>query len=445
MNNDYLINKKPFYALLIFSFPIIIGNLFQQLYTIVDSAIVGRFVGETALAAVGASYALTNIFVCVAVGGSVGASVIVSHHFGAKEYNKMKLAIYTAMIIFGILSILLAVFGFFFSAAILRFLGTPESAFTMAVLYLKIYFIGLPFLFMYNVISSMFNALGKSRFPLGFLIFSSLFNTILDILLVNKYHMGVAGVAWATVIAQGISMLLSLAVFLKILHSLCNEHSSLFNQKEASSMIRVALPSILQQSTVSIGMMMVQSVVNSFGAETLAGFSAAMRIESLCVVPMSGIGNSISLYTAQNIGAKKRQRVLQGLHAAISIIVASAVLIFVILEAYNRQIIMLFLGNNGSNLSISTGRNYLKFMGIFFVLLGLKMAIDGVLRGCGDMKVFTIASMVNLFIRVSIAMIFAPKYGIQIVWYAVPCGWLANLIISGFRYRYHIHKVEDIS
>lgn len=170
-----------------------------------------------------------------------------------------------------------------------------------------------------------------------------------------------------------------------------------------------------------------------------------MRIESLCVVPMSGIGNSISLYTAQNIGAKKRQRVLQGLHAAISIIVASAVLIFVILEAYNRQIIMLFLGNNGSNLSISTGRNYLKFMGIFFVLLGLKMAIDGVLRGCGDMKVFTIASMVNLFIRVSIAMIFAPKYGIQIVWYAVPCGWLANLIISGFRYRYHIHKVENIS
>ncbi|MSS62298.1 MATE family efflux transporter [Velocimicrobium porci] len=435
MGNDYLVEKKPITALIIFALPIIIGNLFQQTYTMADSAIIGRFVGEQALAAVGASYSLTNIFICVAIGGGIGASVVVSRHFGAKDYNRMKLAVFTSLISFLIISILLGGIGLLSGKNIMMLLKTPSDVLDMSVEYLNIYFLGLPFLFMYNVLSSMFNALGKSKIPLYFLIFSSVFNIILDLILVTKFGMGIAGVAWATLIAQGISAVLSFFVFMNELKKLYCENTKLFDKVELFAMGKIALPSILQQSTVSIGMMLVQSVVNSFGSQALAGFSAAMRIESICVVPMAGIGNALSSYTAQNIGAGKWERVVKGLHAANQMVITCAMIICIILECFSYSIISLFLGINGTFTAISTGQNYLTFMGWFFVLIGFKMAVDGLLRGAGDMKMFTIANLVNLFIRVALSVIFAPKFGIEIIWYAVPIGWFANWMISSYQYR----------
>lgn len=219
MENDYLIRQKPFRALLVFALPMILGNLFQQTYTLMDSAIVGRYVGEQALAAVGASYALTNIFICIAIGGGIGASVVVSRYFGSKEFPRMKLAVYTACLAFLGVSILLGGFGLALSRQIMEVLQTPADVLDMAVDYLNIYFAGLPFLFLYNVFSSMFNALGKSRIPLYFLIFSSVFNVVLDMVLVTKANMGVTGVAWATLIAQGISAVLSFLVLLRELET----------------------------------------------------------------------------------------------------------------------------------------------------------------------------------------------------------------------------------
>ena len=225
MENNYLIERKPLNALLIFSLPIIIGNLFQQTYTMADSAIVGRFVSEQALAAIGASYSLTNIFICIAIGGGIGASVIVSQYFGAKEYEKMKVSVYTSLIFFMIVSILLGGIGLLFSKKIMIILNTPTDCLDLAVKYLNIYFIGLPFLFMYNVMSAMFNALGKSKITLYFLIFSSVFNIILDLIFVTKFNMEVAGVAWATLIAQGISAILSFLVFIINLRKLISKHT----------------------------------------------------------------------------------------------------------------------------------------------------------------------------------------------------------------------------
>ncbi|MDD3416556.1 MAG: MATE family efflux transporter [Lachnospiraceae bacterium] len=435
MKNDYLIQKKPLHALIIFSLPIIIGNLFQQTYTMADSAIVGRYVGEQALAAVGASYSLTNIFICVAIGGGIGASVIVSQYFGAKDYVRMKTAVFTSLIVFLVLSVLLGGVGLLFSREIMTALNTPGDVFDVAIEYLNIYFIGLPFLFMYNVLSAMFNALGKSKIPLCFLIFSSVFNIILDWILVTQFHMGVTGVAWATLIAQSISSVLSFVVLILEFKELNFGHSRIFSGKELLPMAKISLPSILQQSTVSIGMMLVQSVVNGFGSEALAGFSAAMRIEALCIVPMIGIGNAVSSYTAQNIGAHKEKRVIEGYHVANKLVLICAAILFLILELFNKQIIALFLGADGNSVAISTGRSYLIFMGHFFCLIGFKMAVDGLLRGAGDMKLFTIANLVNLFIRVFIAMTFAPRYGIAVVWYAVPVGWFANWVISFMEYR----------
>jgi len=443
MENNYLIQKKPFIALLIFSFPIILGNLFQKIYTMADSAIAGRFVSEQALAAIGASYSLTNIFICIAIGGGIGASVIVSQYFGAKEYGKMKVSIYTSFIIFLIISVFLSGVGIFFSRKIMLLLNTPADCLDLAIIYLDIYFLALPFLFMYNVLAAMFNALGKSQITLYFLIFSSICNIILDLVFVTQFNMGVAGLAWATFIAQGISAVLSFFVFIRMIRKLYCEHTLLFSNKLLAPMTKIAIPSILQQSTVAIGMMLVQSVVNSFGSETLAGFSAAMRIESICVVPMIGIGNAVSSYTAQNIGANKQKRVIEGYHAANKIVVVCAIIIFLLLELFNRPIISLFIGTNGTAIAASTGQNYLRFMGWFFALIGLKMTVDGLLRGAGDMKMFTIANLVNLFIRISFAVLLAPRYGIAMVWSAVPIGWLANWIISFAQYATgkwkHIH------
>ena len=435
MKNDYLITENPLKALIVFAIPMIIGNLFQQAYTMADSAIVGRLVGEKALAAVGAAYSLTNIFICVAIGGGMGASVIVSQYFGHGNYGKLKKTVYTALVTFLVISVMLGVIGLAFSKNIMIAMNTPVEVLDMSVTYLQIYFLGLPFLFMYNVLSSMFNALGKSRIPLYFLIFSSVFNIVLDWVFVADFALDVAGVAWATLIAQGVSVLGSFTVLRKELKKLEGASDGIFEAEELLPMAKIALPSILQQSTVSIGMMLVQSVVNSFGAESLAGFSAGMRIESICVVPMAAVGNAISSYTAQNIGAGQLKRVSKGYVQANKMVIFFGVVICVILELFPTQFITLFLGADGSQVAIATGYGYLVFLGFFFFMIGFKMAADGVLRGAGDMKLFTIANLVNLSIRVIMAMTLAPRFGIAWVWYAVPIGWTANFVISYLEYR----------
>ena len=433
--NDYLTTEKPMKALILFALPMIAGNLFQQTYTMADSVIVGRLVGEQALAAVGASYSLTNIFICVAIGGGIGASVTVSRYFGAKELNKMKTAVFTAFTSFLAVSLTLAFTGLLFGRQIMILLNTPADVLDMAAEYLQIYFLGLPFLFLYNVISSMFNALGKSRIPLCFLIFSSLFNILLDYLFVGYAGLSVAGVAWATLIAQGISAVLSFCVFLHVLRHLDCGAASFFSKSELFSMTRIALPSVLQQSIVSVGLMLVQSVVNSFGSQVLAGFSAASRVESFCIVPMAAVGNAVSSFTAQNIGAQKKNRVAEGYRAANIMVLFCAVPICLALELGARPITLLFLGDDGTPAAVDTGLRYLTFIGWFFCLIGFKMAADGLLRGAGDMKMFTVANLVNLFLRVTVSVTLAPRLGIGMIWYSVPVGWFVNWAISFGEYR----------
>ena len=438
MEKEYLIREKPLKALLLFAFPMIIGNLFQQFYTMVDSVVVGRFVSENALAAVGASYSLTNVFISIAIGGGVGASVLVSRYFGARDYRRMKTSVSTALISFLVVSLALGGLGLLLGDQIMEVLNTPENIMEDAVTYLNIYFMGLPFLFMYNVLSAMFNALGKSRIPLYLLIFSSVFNVVLDLIMVCSFHMGVAGVAWATLIAQGISAVMAFLIFIREMRSYqSGEEIRWFDRREFGSMCRIALPSILQQSTVSIGMMLVQSVVNSFGAQMLAGYSAGMRIESICIVPMAAMGNVMSSFTAQNLGAKQQERVVKG---AYGIVFGFGILICVILEIFYRPLILMFLGEEGTTLALNTGMSYMRFIGFFFSFIGLKMITDGLLRGAGDMKMFTVANLVNLGIRVAVAVIMAPRFGIAFVWYAVPMGWLANYLISFARYKTGIWK-----
>ncbi|WP_295800904.1 MATE family efflux transporter, partial [uncultured Treponema sp.] len=346
------------------------------------------------------------------------------------------------------ISIFLGAVGIVINRPLLVALKTPSDALDMALVYLRIYFLGLPFLFMYNVISSMFNALGKSRIPLVFLIFSSVLNVALDFLFVAVFKTGVAGAAWATLIAQGLSCILSFAVFMNTLEKFkdsedgvaakeagCSGKFRFFDGRELASMAKIAIPSILQQSTVSIGMMLVQSVVNSFGSEALAGYSAFSRIASIAIVPMAALNNSMSSYTAQNIGAGKPERVVKGYRAANLMVAFFAVTLCVCIEIFYRPLISLFIGAGGSETALQTGQAALRFEGFFYCWIGFKMACDGLLRGAGDMKVFTLANLVNLSIRVVVSVVCAPRFGIEWVWYSVPMGWFMNFVISFAEYR----------
>ena len=473
MKKYNMLTDKPGRSLFFFALPMILGNLFQQFYTTVDSIIVGQFVGEDALAAVGASYSLTTVFIMIAIGGGIGASVITSQYLGAGLYRKMKTSVSTALITFLVLSLVLSVIGLLGNRAILIGLNTPGNILSDAVLYLEIYFLGLPFLFMYNILSSIFNALGNSRTPLYLLIFSSLLNIGMDLVMVQIFHLGVAGVAIATVIAQGLSAVISFCLLLRLLGTYRDETNTktvnageekaeadgteangtevngtearkaeetdagkrkLYDFAMLGNMIKVAIPSMVQQSIVSIGMLLVQSVVNGFGSSVLAGYTAGMRIESICIVPMIATGNAVSTFTAQNLGAGQPERVRKGYVAGVRMVAAFAVLTCLILTVFHGPIINAFLEEGSDAAAFATGNDYLTFIAFFFVCIGMKAITDGVLRGAGDVVVFTLANLINLGIRVSFAFGFAGVIGVEAVWFAVPMGWTTNFVISFIRY-----------
>ena len=430
-----MVTDSPGRALLLFALPMILGNLFQQFYNIIDSVVVGRFVGEEALASVGASYSITNVFIAIAVGGGIGSSVVVSQFLGAKQTGNMKTAISTTLINFLSIGVILGGLGLLFNHQILSFMNTPENVFHDASVYLGIYFIGLPFLFMYNVQASVFQALGDSKTPLYLLVFSSLLNVVLDLLFVTQFFMGVAGVAIATLIAQGLSAVLSFLILIKRLKEYeTTEPFRLYDWNMMLHMMRVAIPSTLQQSIVHIGMLLVQSVVNGFGSAVMAGFAAGTRIESICIVPMLALGNAMSTYTAQNIGAGKKDRVKVGYRYCYLMAGAFAVIICVIMEIWGDLFIRSFLNEGSADTAFQTGMSYVRFISFFYICIGCKATTDGLLRGAGDVVVFTVANLVNLAIRVSVAAVFAPIIGVQAVWFAVPMGWTANYIISFIRY-----------
>ena len=403
--DEYLITDVPLKALTVFAMPMILGSFFQQVYNMADSIIVGQFVGSSALAAVGACAALTNVFICVALGAGVGAGVLVSRYFGARNYSKMKTIVSTSLISFLVLSVLLGIFGFGLSHPMMSLLQTPADILDEAVLYLRVYFVGFPFLFMYNILSTMFTSIGESKIPLVLLIFSSVLN-----ILMRRYK----------------------------------SHFDWFDRKELRSMLQIAIPSILQQSTVSIGMMIVQAVVNPFGTQALAGYAATMRVENVFSLIFVSIGNAVSPYVSQNLGAKKIGRIKKGYHAALVLDICFAVLAFIVIETLHTHISSLFLGKDGTALAYQVSGDYMKWLGYFFIFMGIKMATDGVLRGLGIMRPFLIANMVNLAIRLSVALICAPRFGIEFVWLAVPAGWFANFLISyvALRKSWPVEKVD---
>ena len=429
---------KPWKVIISFAIPLILSGIIQQFYNLADSLIVGNFAGgagyitgEQALAAVGASTTITFLFVGLGGGGSMGCGVIISQLFGAKRMGDVKTSIFTSLIFFSLFALVLAIIGSIVAAPVAVALNTPEDILGPATDYLRIYMFGLPFLFIYNVCNAIFNALGDSKKPLTFLIFSTVFNILLDYVFVAKLHWEVKGVAWATFIAQGSACILSLSVLLKKTFAMdaMGQKVRAFDGARLKGMLRIAIPSMLQMSIVSVGSLLVQAIINGFGSAFLAGYSAAHKIHNFMSTAINTCGQAISTYSAQNIGADRLDRVGEGIRSVLTFMVSVSLVMVVIVFLFGENLVGMFVDSPTAEV-IDAGVYYLRLVVIGMVPFCFFNCFNGVARGAGYMPAFTVSTLTDLFVRVVFAYAFVNILGRNVVAISVVVGWAVGVVVS---------------
>lgn len=438
MNKDLTIGN-PSSVLLRFCLPLFGSVIFQQLYNIADSFVAGRFVSEAALAAVGNSYEVTLIFIAFGFGCNIGCSVITSQLFGAKKFREMKTAVYTSLIFTGTLCAILMLLGFGFGTPLLERMHTPADIFADSRLYLNIYILGIPFVFFYNVSTGIFSAMGDSKTPFYFLAVSSVANIFVDILfttaLSSIFTRGVDGVAWATFLCQGISCMLAMFfVFRRFRQIETEEKPELFSWQLFRRITAVAVPSILQQSFISIGNIVIQGVINSFGSAVIAGYSAAIKLNNLVITSFTTLGTGISNYAAQNLGAGKPERIHAGFLSGLKIVGALSVPFTLLYFGGSRLLLAVFL-DASAEAAIRTGMLFLRIVAPFYFIVAAKLVSDGVLRGTGNMNAFMVATFTDLILRVVLAFVFSRFWESTGIWMAWPIGWCVAALLSLGYYR----------
>lgn len=434
MNRDLTVGK-PESVLWRFCMPLFGSIVFQQLYNIADSLVAGKFIGENALAAVGNSYEITLIFIAFAFGCNIGCSVVVSQYFGAKRYGEMKTAVHTGMIASAVTCLILMLIGIFGCDALLKLIRTPAEIFDDSSLYLDVYALGLPFVFFYNISEGIFSALGDSKTPFCFLAVSSLSNIGMDVLFVAGFHMGVAGVAWATFLCQGVSCVVALIfVFRRLRGMPSDEPSQAFSLPIFKKFAMVAIPSILQQSFISVGNIVIQGVINGFGPAVVAGYSAAVKLNNLVITSFTTLANGISNYTAQNLGAKKLERIREGFRAGAKMVWLLSIPLIALYWLSSDALIKLFV-ENPSRTALDTGRAFLRILSPFYLIISIKLVADGVLRGSSMMKQFMISTFTDLTLRVALAFALSAAMGATGIWCAWPVGWSIAAVLSILFYR----------
>ena len=435
MNKDLTVGK-PGTVLWKFCLPLFGSIIFQQLYNIADSWVAGKYISQNALAAVGNSYEITLIFIAFAFGCNMGCSVIVSQLFGAREYDRVKTAVYTSMLTSAVICGVLMLVGLLGCDSLLALINTPEEVFADSKLYLDIYVWSLPFVFFYNIATGIFSALGDSKTPFLFLAVSSLSNIGMDILFVEAFDMGVAGVAWATFLCQGVSCVLAVVVVLLRLRKIHTAGKvQVFSGALLKRFILIAVPSTLQQSFVSVGNIIIQSVINGFGPDVMAGYSAAVKLNNLVITSFTTIGNGISNFSAQNIGAGKWDRVRAGFSAGIKLVWILCVPILLLYFIWGRTLMGFFL-DEPSQQALDTGVLYLRILSPFYFVVSCKLVADGVLRGAGKMRQFMTSTFTDLILRVVLACILsATALGATGIWCAWPIGWVVGTALSLLFYR----------
>lgn len=435
LNKDLTVGK-PSTVLWQFCLPLFGSIVFQQLYNIADSFVAGRFIGENALAAVGNSYEITLIFIAFAFGCNIGCSVVVSSLFGGRQYGEMKTAVSTAMISSAVVCLTLMAGGLIFCDPLLAAIQTPAELLADSKLYLDIYIWGLPFVFFYNISTGIFSALGDSKTPFLFLAASSLSNIAVDILFVTAFKMGVAGVAWATFLCQGVSCVLAVLVIalrLKKIHT--TQPVRPFSLPILKRLAIIAIPSIAQQSFISVGNILIQGVINGFGPAVMAGYSASIKLNNLVITSFTTLANGISNYAAQNLGAEKPQRIREGFRAGLKLVWSLCVPLVALYLLAGNLLLRAFM-DHPSQGALDSGIAFLRVVAPFYFVVSTKLVADGILRGAGLMRQFVIATFTDLILRVVLAFILsATALGSTGIWCAWPIGWGVATALSVLFYR----------
>lgn len=411
-------------VMLRFSIPFIIGNLLQQIYNIADTFIVGHFLGSNALAAVGSAYAFIVLFTSIILGLCIGSGIVFSQLFGEKNIGQLKTAIWNGLVFVFAVTCLIFCVSFFLLDQFLLLLQVPESIFEDTKLYIQIILYGLFFTFLYNFGAAIIRSIGNSLIPLLFLVIASVINIVLDIVLIVAFHMGVAGAAIATVIAQTVSAILIVGYYQMKIPMLRLKRENLRLDRELLK--RVASNSVLnsiQQSIMNFGILMVQGLVNSFGVSAMAAFAAGVKIDAFAYMPVQDFGNAFSTYIAQNYGARKMGRIKTGIRQAMKLSLFFSAVVSLLIFLFAEQLMGIFVREEEI---IQIGASYLRIEGAFYMGIGLLFLLYGLYRGLGKAQMSIVLTVISLGSRVLLAYVLAPIPGIGLsgIWWAIPIGWI---------------------
>ncbi len=417
-----------------FAVPMLIGQMFQQLYTFVDQIIVGNYLGKEALAAVGASFPIIFTLIALVIGVASGGTIVISQFFGAKNFRMVKRAIDTVFIMLFIAAILLTSLGYPFIEQIFRLMQLPEELMEMGVSYLSVYIGGLILFFGYNGVAAILRGLGDSITPLYFLILATVLNIGLDLLFIVVLGWGVAGAAWATLIAQGTAFITA-AFYLNKHHELIkfNIRQFAFDKKVFRESLRIGLPTGLQHTFVALGMMALMGIVNTFGTNVTAAYTAAGRLDSLAVIPAMVFAQALATYVGQNMGAGKLERVNRGLwttllmSSTVSLVMTAVVIIF-------KYPLMGWFTDDPNVISI--GGDYLTIVTSFYLVFTSMFIFGSVMRGAGDTLIPMFITLFALwFIRIPAAFILSRKFGETGIWWSIPTGWTMGMVLTLIYYK----------
>lgn len=427
---------KPNKLILKFALPMILGNIFQQIYNLVDTIVVGRFVGAQALAAVGSSFAIIAFITSIIIGLAMGVGILFAQFYGAKELDKFKETTITAVVFIGVITAILMVVSILGINMILKLFNMPVELMNSSKEYLIIILFGLGFTFIYNLSTALLRAIGDSKRPLYFLIIASIINIVLDLVFVINFGLGVRGVAIATIIAQGVSALLASIYVFKNLYFIRFSAKDIKISKETFEVVaKYSILTALQQSIMNFGILIVQGLVNTFGVTVMAAFAAGAKIDSIAYMPVQDFGNAFSTYVAQNKGADKVDRIKEGVKSAIKTIIIFCIIISSLILIFSRNIMLLFMNKSETEV-IALGVEYISVVAIFYVLIGFLFMFYGLYRGVGMLKMSIILTVVSLGIRVILAYILSSTaLGARGIWWSIPIGWALADILGFLSYK----------
>lgn len=428
-------------SMLLFAGPMILGNLLQQFYNVADTLIVGQFLGSGALAAVGSSFALMTFLTSILLGVCMGSGIVFSMLFGACREEELKNSVFISFVLSGILAIIIEISVLLLLSPVMKLLQIPHSIWLETKTYLRIIFCGIIFVYLYNFFASLLRSIGNSVTPLVFLGISAVLNIVLDLLFIITFQMGVAGAAWATIIAQGISAVCMIVYCMKKIPLLRMNRTNLrFSSGAVHQIIQYSLLTCVQQSIMNLGILMVQGLVNSFGVSVMAAFAAAVKIDSFAYMPVQDFGNAFSTFIAQNQGAQKKERIRHGIFsAAITSLIFCIIISTVVFLSASR--LMLIFVSPGETEIIAIGTQYLQIEGVCYCGIGILFLLYGLYRGLGRPGISVILTVISLGTRVCLAYLLAPipSIGLIGIWWAIPIGWvLADF--TGILYYWFIIK-----